>query len=275
MRKGEFFLNGAGPIDPDDPPFMGHLVGYCEARNAEQAADRIIEAMTLFMGLVNIHRMRGRWTIMGGESRPEGDLWLGPYQFIQHRRRFLEDKVWYNPEYDKSFSSFAVPMEKLLKSLPKVRRSLEQLANHPMRALLERVILLVQDGMAARDTNFRLLRYWAALENLYSKEGDRKDNEKTIKRATFAEREQVISRWTLRHIANLRNEYVHLRESEGDVQALCQHVRDILTRHISWLMTHGNRFASHKEFVQMADLPTGPGLVELRHLIVLRDQVVT
>lgn len=50
-----YFLDGHGEIYPSQPAFFGHLIARGEARDLDSAADLLINAMDVFMGLLNLY----------------------------------------------------------------------------------------------------------------------------------------------------------------------------------------------------------------------------
>jgi hypothetical protein len=79
-------------------------------------------------------------------------------------------------------------MSAVLQLMPEVRETLATLASHPMSEVLVRVLQLMQSAVISRDQSFSLLRYWSALEQLYSEPNSRDKNyPRIIQRASFAE----------------------------------------------------------------------------------------
>jgi hypothetical protein len=277
MRASEYFLSGHGRIDPNKPSFYGHIITRCSDRTEDGAVRRMLQALQVMMGAANLVLLYGKWSHPIGKKITEGKLWGGPYYFAYKGRRFLgEQRVWFNPDYDEeSWSSLSMQMPELLKVMHHIRRLLANLEAHPFRDLLERTISLMQDGFASADSGFRLLRYWSALETLYAERSSRQRNyERIIKRAAFAEPEFELNLWKLRHASTLRNEYVHLKSHEEDLQAICQYLRDLLSRHLVYLLNNPQRFASHEQFLEFVELPREvEELNALKALVELRTSV--
>lgn len=271
MRIDSYFISGFGDVDPNDPSFFGHLIMQCDARNEEAGMTRMLDSAQIFMGVANIFALHQHWGRTVSRRVADGKLWLGPYQFAFCNRRFVgRERVWYNPDYDEdAWRVFPLEMAQILRLMPRVRRALALLEQHPLRTVLERVIKLVQDGMAATDGSLRLLRYWSALENLYSDpSGRQRDYEKVIRRAAFAEPDRLLAKWKLRHLAHLRNEYVHSGTSENDLHAMCQYVRNLLSRHVIYLIHNGGFLSDHQHLLDWVDLPGEEGrLVKMREMI--------
>lgn len=271
LQLDEFVLNGTGRIRPNDPPFFGYVVLSCEDRDENRAVDRILDALQLAHGLLNMYESFGRISFSGGRDWTEGGLWLGPNQFLFRGRRFLgEEQLWYNPDYTvEAWKRAPLDMNRILSVVPMARRALGGLEDHPLRSVLVRSLQLFQDGLAARDGNQRLLRYWAALEQLYI-ESDAKDrsNQKVIERALFAEGEPETARWKLEHVARLRNEYVHAGGTGDDLQALGQFLRGLLERHLNYWIFRGRDLPDHSAMLAFLKLPG-----ERSRLSMLRDLV--
>lgn len=267
----EYFLNGFGCINPGLPQYYGYIIGTCSERLPQVSADRIIDAIQLATGLLNLYEGFGRWSFGSGRARPEGRLWLGPYQFLFQRRTSLAgNQVWYDPDHDEeAWTSGALNMNRILPHVPRVRRALEALQDHPLRASLQHAILIMQDGFAARDGSLRLLKYWSALERLYVEDGAKeKSNQKVIERAAFAEHDPRIAKWTLSHIARIRNDYVHSGEGVYNLDAMSQYLKNLLARHINYWIFNGNDFSNHSALLQFVSLPSDPtALQQLRSAI--------
>lgn len=266
LRRGEYFLNGHGRIDPRHPVFFGHLISRCEARDEENAVTQMLDAADLFMGLFNLYEMWGRWS-KGAERWAEGKLWQGPYHFVFEDRRFLgEEHIWYNPEYDKeAWDVHTIDMPAVLKGIPRVRRAFAALTDHPLRDVLVKVLRLMQNGMSSRDQSYSLLRYWSALEQLYGEpEAREKNYSRIIQRAAFAEHDKQIARWKLGHISRVRNVYVHARDNDDELRVMAQYLRMLLSRHVNYLLFHASGVRSHKHWLEIVDLPDDEALLTER-----------
>lgn len=257
MRRDEFFLNGHGSIDPQYPVFYGHLIARCSARDEETAAGTMLDAIEIFMAMFNMYETYGRGA-RGADRWAEAKLWNGPYQFLFRGREFLGDRAfWYEPDFnDEAWGMFPLDMAKVLELVPRVRRALASLADHPMRSVLTATLRLMQNAMESRDQSYSLLRYWSALEQLYGDPGARdKSYPRIIQRASFAEHDQRITRWKLGHISRLRNEYVHARNHGDELRIMAQFLRNLLSRHINFLLFHAPEVRSHSQWLEIVDLP--------------------
>lgn len=278
LQRDDYLLSGVGHIYPHKPESFGHVILSCKDRDEERAVDRMLEALQLMLGLLNMYETWQRHSSWGGRNWTEGGLWQGPTQFVFRNRQFRgEDRIWYNPDYDEEAWNRHPPhMQRILRIVPVARRALAALETHPLRNVLVRAILLLQDGFASRDGSHRLLRYWSALEQLYV-EADAKgrSNEKVVERAVFAEREPHLSRWKLEHIARLRNQYVHAGGSGDDLHNMGQFLREMVARHINHWIFHGHTFANHAALLDYVKLPPNrDALVQMRDLIDRRMALV-
>ena len=258
IARGEYFLNGVGRIYPDRPRGYGHVIMACDERDERAAMERALEALQLVMGLANLFESYGRWSHGGHRHWTEGKWWLGPHQFVFRGDAFLGDeRIWYNGDYDEmAWSTHAPQMREALRVMPMVRRALRELSDHPLRTLLVRTILLLQDGFASRDGSHRLLRYWSALERLYVEEGGRgSSNQKVVDRASFADLDPRLSRWKLNHVAQLRNDHAHAGGTDDDLQVMGQFLRHLLARHLNHWIFQGRSFANHAALLAYVDLP--------------------
>jgi hypothetical protein len=258
LHLEEYFFNGVGSIEPHEPVFYGHLILSCTDRHDQVAVNRMLDSLQFVMGLFNLYAIGGQTGFRIGRPAAPGALWLGPYQFPFRGRKSLADQlIWYNTDYDEgSWNDGALDMGKVLGVMPRVKRALEALENHPLRDVLVRSISLAQDGFASRESNHRLLRYWSALERLYvEEEGREGSNHKVIKRATFAENDPKLAQWTLSHIARLRNDYVHAGGGGHDLDAFGQFLKLLLCRHLHHWIHTGGSFETHHDLITYVDLP--------------------
>lgn len=266
MTKGEYFLNGHGRIAPSRPVFFGHLIARCEARHEENAVDQMLDANDLFFALFNMYEMWGRWS-KGGERWAEGKLWHGPYHFVFEGQRFLgEEHIWYSPNFDEEvWGIHPIDMPAVLRLIPRVRRALSALDQHPLRDLLIKVFRLMQNAMGSRDQSYSLLRYWSALEQLYGDpHGREKNYSRIIQRASFAEHDKQIARWKLGHISRIRNEYVHAGDNDDDLRVMAQYLRMLLSRHVNYLLFHAPQVESHSHWLEIVDLPGDEAVLAAR-----------
>ncbi|MBB4279351.1 hypothetical protein [Rhizobium mongolense] len=282
LQKDEYLLNGVGRISPRQPEFYGHVILTCSDRDEDRAVDRMLEALQLMLGLLNLYETWEQSSFTSGRNWTEGGLWQGPNQFLFRNREFRgEDRIWYNPDYDlEAWNRHPPQIKRVLQVVPKTRLALAALETHPLKAVLVRAIQLLQEGFATRDGSLRLLRYWSALEQLYV-EADAKgrSNEKVLERAVFAELEPELPRWKLEHLARVRNEYVHAGGSGDDLHHLCQFMRKMLARHINYWIFRCADFPDHAALLSFVKLSADrAALAEMRDLIDRRidliDQIV-
>jgi hypothetical protein len=271
LHREEYFLNGVGRIHPREPEGYGYLILTCKDRDEARAVNRMMDALQLILGLLNMIETWGRHSHWGGRNWTEGKLWPGPNQFVFRKRKFLgEERIWYNPDYDdEAWNRQPLAMKRVLEVVPMARRALAALDPHPFADVLVRALTQLQDGFAARESSHRLLRYWSALEQLYV-EPDAKggSNDKILDRAVFAELDPDVSRWKLEHIARLRNDYVHAGVSGDDHHAMCQFLRELVARHINHWIFQGHELGSHAALLSFVKLPSGRGsLVHMRAMI--------
>lgn len=271
LRLDDYLLNGVGRINPWEPRNFGYIILSCDERDEDRAVDRMMDALQLVQGLINLRETYGRMTWWGGRNWTEGSLWLGPNQFLFERRSFRgDDRIWYNPDYDEdAWKRYPPAMSRILEVVPYVRHALKALSNHPFRDVLTRSIMLMQDGFSSRDSSHRLLRYWSSLEQLYF-EADAKgrSNEKVLERVLFAEPDAALSKWKLEHIARLRNDYVHAGGPGDDLHHLCQFLRLLLSRHLNHWIFQGGDLANHAALLAYLKLPAQRSkLVEQKALI--------
>jgi hypothetical protein len=86
MQIEEYFFNGHGRIDPQEPVFYGYLIARCEARTEENALSQMLDATDTFMAIFNMNELWGSGRSVGGEHRAEGKLWSGHIFFYSAMR---------------------------------------------------------------------------------------------------------------------------------------------------------------------------------------------
>jgi len=272
LRLQDYLLSGFGYIHPNELTGFGYLVLRAEARNENDAARKIFDACDTFFGLASLGwRDLSLWT----ERHAQAKIWMGPNQFFWEGSKFLgKERVWYNPHFDtEEWKRFPKDGSEFLKRLPYIRRSLKALETHPLRKIISSVAKLIHEGMASRDLSYRLLRYWSALETLYSEKGNRNvAYDKVIRRATFAQKDRELSIMKLEHLSKLRNDYVHSGDTEKEKNELTQYLREILAHQILYFLHHGSDFNDHDEIIEMADLPSDAGLLERRKKAIQRRE---
>jgi len=211
------------------------------------------------------------WT----DRHAEGVLWLGPYQFFWEGTKFLgRDRIWYNQHYDKAeWHRFPKDASEFLKRLPYIRKIMSQLERHPLRPILSASAKLVHEGMTSADLSYRLLRYWSALETLYSEGGNKNvPYDRIIRRATFAETDRELAIIKLEHLARLRNIYVHSGDTEHDRNELTQYLREILAHQILYFVRFADDINEHSELIEMVDLPSDLGTLARRKRAIERRE---
>jgi hypothetical protein len=273
LKLDNYLLSGFKDSEVNRIRGFSYLVCRTQARNEDDAAKRIFEATDIFMAVTNVAWRQ--WNVFGGEHHPEAKLWEGPYQFFWEAGRFLcSDKIWFNSEFDlEEWNRHPKKGTEFRELLPKVREGLAALERHPLSTLLSQALRLMQDGMTARDTSYRLLRFWSALETLFARPGETRAD-KIIERALFAEEEPALPRVKLEYLNKIRNRYVHAGLENDQVYHLVQFLRDLVANHLMYLLYNGSDFSSHGEYLAMCDLPGSLQALESRRRAIERRENV-
>lgn len=159
-------------------------------------------------------------------------------------------------------------MREVLRVIPRVRKALRALEASPLRLTLTGVLRLLQDAMVARDPRYKLLRYWSALEQLYSEPQSReKKYGLIIDRATSMDHNKPLARWKLSHISRLRNAYVHAGGGDNELQVMSEHLRLMLSRHVNFLLFHAATISDHNHWLALSDLPDKEDALLLRRAL--------
>lgn len=271
LSINDYFLNGVGRIGPHHPENYGYIILSCSERTENRAVEKMIDALQLLLGLLNLYSTWGSYNWTSSRHWTEGRFLQGPNHFVFQGTTFCgADRIWYNPDYDELvWGNFPARMSEVMEIIPNIGEAFNALNEHPLRDVLIPTLSLMQDGFAARDPNLRLLRYWSALERLYVEADARNgSNEKVIRRASFAEPEPELSRWKLEHIARSRNDYVHAGSADADLHHMCQFLRQLLGRHVVHWMFRGGDIADHRQLLQLVTLPSDrSALEEMKQLI--------
>jgi len=268
----DYFISGVGDIRPNAVRDSGYVILQCKSRSEEDAAKKMFNSLDTFYAITNLFwRSVSMWT----DRHIQANVWMGPYQFFWKGRQFLgKDKIWYSPNFDKEeWRRFPKDAGELLKRLPQIRHGLRKLETHPLRPILSAAAKLVHEGMASPDLSYRLLRYWSALETLYSEGGNKNvPYERLIRRATFAEKDRELAIMKLEHLARLRNIYVHSGDTEREKSELTQYLREVLAHQILYLIRFADDLQDHNELLEMVDLPSDLELLERRRRAIKRRE---
>lgn len=256
LRVDEHCISGFGRIKTNILPFFGYVIFSVEARNEEEAAERIFAASDLFFAVVNTAwRSIELWI----QRRPAASLWLGPNQFFFRGRRFIgEEKTWYNPDYEKdTWELFPKDAREFGKRTRYFRQVLDNIEDHPLREPIVKSLILISEGMISRDLSFRLMRLWSAAEVLYAIESEKTNINKLVDRLTFASKEEAwLDKLKLYRCYHLRNSYVHHGSRDNDDSALIRHLQELLLHHLYYFIFQGADISSHREFMAMIDMPS-------------------
>ncbi|UOR16482.1 HEPN domain-containing protein [Qipengyuania aquimaris] len=255
LRLSEYFISGIGRINPNELSFFGYVIATTDARNENEASEKIFAALDVFFAVANT---RNRSLEMWVQRRPTAKFWLGPYQFFFAKRKFLgNDRLWSNPSFDKrEWELFPTDARKFNENAPGVRRALSKLQIHPLRKPLEEAFRFVSEGMVSADLAFRLMRFWSAAESLYSIRNQKTSMSVIIDRMVFADGdEKWLTKSKLQRAYEIRNEYVHRGSSAGDDSPLVQHLREVILSFLYYILFNGDDIESHEELLMMLDLP--------------------
>ena len=127
---------------------------------------------------------------------------------------------------------------------------------HPLRDVIERSLQFVSEGMISKDLAFRLMRFWAAAECLYSIRGQKTPMSKVIDRMVFADGdERWLTKLKLQRAYHLRNEYVHHGSNDSDDSSLVQNLREVVLSFLYYVLFSGDDISTHEELLMMLDLP--------------------
>lgn len=269
----EYRVNGVGRVDPNDLHGFGYLVARVDSRSEYDAAHRIFDAQDTLYALVNV--LWRSWSIMGGEHHVEAELRQGPHQFFWNEGAFLgTDRLWFNIDHDseewerhpKDIRTFTADV------LPTARRGLKKLQSHPLKGILVRAMKLISDGMSSRKSSYQLLRYWSAMEMIFSDNSKNIRYDDVVRRSLFAEIDPSISGLKLRYLAKMRNRYVHAGEENENLYSLIQFLRHFVCEHVSYLIYQGDDFETHADYLAMCDLPRDAASLEKRKLAISRRE---
>jgi hypothetical protein len=262
LRLDEYFISGVGTINPNVLSFYGYLIFSTEARNENEASQKIFAAADLFFSVANTStRSVDIWI----QRVPSAILWLGPHQFFFENRKFIgTDQVWYNQNFDeKIWNRFPKDAEELNKRAPQIRRIVKALGDHPLRDPLRASLVRINEGMTSDDLAFRLMRFWSAAEALYAPGDERTPKDTLISRLTFASKSDAwLDRIKLEKCYDLRNMYVHRGSNDGDDTSLVQHLQELVLHQIYYYLFQGDDIESQQDLLMMLGLPNSERALE-------------
>lgn len=275
LRLEEHFISGVGRIHPNQLPFFGYIIFSVEARNENEASKRIFDACDLFFAIVNT---AWRSTEFWIQRRPTAKLWLGPNQFFFRRKVFIgEDHVWYNQNFDEDeWNLFPGDALQFNRKKAQFRRIIAALSAHPLKQELAASLILISEGMTSKDLSYRLMRFWSAVETLYSKNDDKTNHKTLINRLTFASKANTwLDRIKLERCYYLRNSYVHRGSQDNDDTTLVQHLREMVLSHIYYYIFNASDIMTHDDLLMMVDLPANTDALERRLLAIERRKSIS
>lgn len=257
LQLEEHFVSGVGRIDPNRLPFFGFVIVRSRGRNATHGSRKLFNGLELFYAAVNTAwRSVNFWE----QRRPNAKFWEGPHQFIFEDGKFLgENCVWYNPEFREDvWNLFPPKYQDFLKRKQIIRRVLNQLEGHPLREGLVNALQSISSGMESQNLSFRLMRFWSAAEILYAPNGERTSSKKIIDRLTFATSEDYrwLDKLKLSAAYEMRNSYVHRGVNDNDTSLLVQNLREVVIRHVYYLIFSGSDIRTQADLIRMVDMPS-------------------
>lgn len=275
LQLDEHFISGVGRIFPNQLPFFGYIICTVEARNENEASRRIFNACDLFFAIVNTAwRSTESWI----QRRPTAKLWLGPNQFFFREKEFIgSDRVWYNPNFDEDeWNLFPADVVQFNRRKSRFRKIINSLSSHPLKSEISSALILISEGMSSRDLSYRLMRFWSALEVLYSKNDDKTNHKTLINRLCYASKNRAwLDRLKIERCYNLRNSYVHRGSQESEDTTLVQHLRELLLGHIYYYIFNGSDILTHDDLLMMVDLPASTDALDRRILAIERRKKIT
>jgi hypothetical protein len=253
-RLNQFFLNGLDSINPNEHSTFPVVIARTEARTGLQAGEHVFDALDTLFSFTNL--VSADWNIFGGERHVEAKLIPYKYQFLF--RDGIHDTSggqWYDPEFsEEQWDRKPYSFSKFDERLKPIRKALKCLESHPLQPQLTGALKQMHDGMCSQNTTYRLLRFWSALETLFS-DNYNTPSDVVISRSLFGEKDRDLAKLKLKYLASVRNEYVHGgKEGEG-IYHLVQFLRDFVGLHIRYLIDRGSDFECHAAFLDMASLP--------------------
>lgn len=240
--------------------YMG-VSAYVNARSAQEAAERALDALDLVRASWNLALNSGKaWRYSSGRPTPINDIRLSPFHTIHDAVGELATEMfWYDPGYSRPASTFSdqTKFEKVLAFAKDIRTRLACLS---YREDIERSLIRYVRALDSADLNDTFLRLWSLLEHLTDSTHD--PYKVATRRAAFMFADRERSQLVLSNLTNHRNRFVHVGSETEDIESLVfqlkRYVDALLRFHI------GNKFGfgSRSEAARFMD--HSPDKIELK-----------
>lgn len=265
LRLTEFFTNGMGRINPEEPNGGVVAIARGRFRSDKQAGNGLYQAISDLAAIINFAYLSRRREWRAGKVRPKAKLLLGDNLFLFKGRRSLnKHTIWYNADFRQDFWSASNFRTKDLERIDKyVKSLLQRIKKRPVGERVMSALRMMGEGAFSHDVQHRILRTWTAFEILLSRSAERADRyEEIVQRAAFIARDK--KRWELQllHAALTRNRYVHENSAAVAAESVADTLDAYFTALVEWVLFSKFEFESHERLIDTLDLSTDISVLE-------------
>jgi hypothetical protein len=233
------------------------------ARDPMSAGELALERLDLVRAIWNLFRNQTRWRVsFGARGRPINDIVPGPIHTIHHPDGSpASELIWWEPSYVQPLSLLDVAQD--YGNTRKFERWIRaRLAESPMRAELEEMLVRYVRALDERDLNPALVKLWGLLEDLTAT--NRAPHDVTVRRAVFLLKDISFRRLVLQNLKDWRNRIVHEGRETGEGERMVQEVKQPVEILLMFLLRNATAFRNLDEFGEFLDLPTEAAIIGRR-----------
>jgi hypothetical protein len=247
------------------------LVIKISARNYLEAVERGMDFIDIIRGIWNYsinRRVSSRMTF--GLQDPINMIRLGPTLTLHFSNGKLAcEQFWHELNYYQKSSTWDVAhrWQYISKEFLFIRKALKKL---PYRNQFNKMFIRYTRALDSDDYETSYLKLWPLLE--YLTDTINSNYDKTISRALFFYRDDVLSKELIEHLRLFRNKTVHTGETNRDLVPLLFQIKRIIERIIWFHLKLAGKFDTIEEFGKFLDLSKNK--INLEGEILLREKAL-
>ena len=229
---------------------------FVQARTVHKAMHDGLEALDYIRGLLNVATVPPIRITKAGTSRPANTFVLGPNHTIHNNRGACEtDMFWYDTQYRSMLSSYkdTPAWTKVIEYVLRLRKKV--IRNSKSKQIIRAVVGYCR-ALDEWDHTSAFIQLWSVLELLT---GSPRQYDVVVRRALFCYKDLDHNKQMLEHLRDVRNRYVHRRESSVEMQSNMFMLADYVRTLIRFYIFHGNRFERLQDIHELMDTPKEAG----------------